>query len=110
MQDPQTWTRLAPCSPPEMRRRRRLAPNADPAAEIPLVAVTLGATMLYREGAANPEIAAAYFFLGPMITALPATACLTAVRFPLWRDARIGVGFHEISARPGEFAFAAAAA
>jgi CO/xanthine dehydrogenase FAD-binding subunit len=84
--------------------------NADPAAEIPLVAATLGATMLYREGAANAEIAAADFFLGPMITALPATACLTAVRFPLWRGARIGVGFHEISARPGDFAFASAAA
>jgi CO/xanthine dehydrogenase FAD-binding subunit len=84
--------------------------NADPAAEIPLVAVTLGATILYREGAANAGIAAADFFLGPMITALPATACLTAVRFPLWRDARIGVGFHEISARSGDFAFAAAAA
>jgi CO/xanthine dehydrogenase FAD-binding subunit len=84
--------------------------NADPAAEIPLVAVTLGATMLYREGTANAEIAAADFFLGPMITALPATACLTAVRFPLWRDARIGVGFHEINARQGDFAFAAAAA
>jgi CO/xanthine dehydrogenase FAD-binding subunit len=84
--------------------------NADPAAEIPLVAVTLGASMLYREGTANAEIAAADFFLGPMMTALPAAACLTAVRFPLWGGARIGVGFHEISARPGDFAFAAAAA
>jgi CO/xanthine dehydrogenase FAD-binding subunit len=84
--------------------------NADPAAEIPLVAVTLGATLLYREGTANTETAAADFFLGPMMTALPAAACLTAVRFPLWRDERIGVGFHEISARPGDFAFAAAAA
>jgi carbon-monoxide dehydrogenase medium subunit len=73
--------------------------NADPAAGIPLVAVTLGATMLYREGTANAEIAAADFFLGPMMTALPATACLTVVRFPLWGGARIGVGFHEISAR-----------
>jgi CO/xanthine dehydrogenase FAD-binding subunit len=84
--------------------------NADPAAEVPLVAITLGATLLYREGTANAEIAAADFFLGPMMTALPAAACLTAVRFPLWGDGRIGVGFHEISARPGDFAFAAAAA
>jgi CO/xanthine dehydrogenase FAD-binding subunit len=84
--------------------------NADPAAEIPLVAVTLGATLLYREGTANTETAAADFFLGPMMTALPAAACLTAVRFPLWQDERIGVGFHEISARPGDFAFAAVAA
>ena len=44
------------------------------------------------------------------MTALPATACLTAVRFPRWGDARIGVGFHEVSARRSDFAFASAAA
>jgi CO/xanthine dehydrogenase FAD-binding subunit len=84
--------------------------NADPAAEIALVAVTLGATLIYRQGAASAEIAASDFFIGPMTTALPATACLTAVRFPRWRDARIGVGFHEVSARRSDFAFASAAA
>jgi CO/xanthine dehydrogenase FAD-binding subunit len=84
--------------------------NGDPAAEIVLVAVTLGATLVYRDGTASPEIAASDFFLGPMMTALHATACLTAVRFPVWRDARIGVGFHEVSARRSDFALAAAAA
>jgi CO/xanthine dehydrogenase FAD-binding subunit len=84
--------------------------NADPAAEIALVAVTLGATLLYREGTANGEIAARDFFIGPMMTTLPAAGCTTAVRFPLWRDARIGVGFHEVSPRRSDFAFASAAA
>ncbi len=84
--------------------------NADPAAEIALVAVTLGATFIYRQGAASAEIPASDFFVGPMMTALPATACLTAVRFPRWDDARIGVGFHEVSARRSDFAFASAAA
>jgi CO/xanthine dehydrogenase FAD-binding subunit len=84
--------------------------NADPAAEIALVAVTLGATLVYRDGTASAEMAASEFFVGPMMTALPATACLTAVRFPVWRDARIGVGFHEISTRRSDFALAAAAA
>jgi CO/xanthine dehydrogenase FAD-binding subunit len=84
--------------------------NADPAAEIALVTVTLGATLVYRQGAASAEIAADDFFLGPMMTALPAAGCLTAVRFPVWRDARIGVGFHEVSARRSDFAFASAAA
>ena len=84
--------------------------NADPAAEIALVAVTLAATLVYREGDATAEIAAADFFIGPMMTALPAAACLTAVRFPVWRDARIGVGFHEVNARRSDFAFASAAA
>src|SRR5499433_1113545 len=82
--------------------------NADPAAEIALVAVTLGATLIYRQGAASAEIAASDFFIGPMMTALPATACLTAVRFPRWREARIGVGFYEVSARRSAFASAAA--
>ena len=84
--------------------------NADPAAEIALVAVTLGATLIYRQGAASAEVAASDFFVGPMMTSLPATACLTAVRFPRWGDARIGVGFHEVSARRSDFAFASAAA
>ena len=83
--------------------------NADPAAEIALVAVTLAATLVYREGDATAEIAAADFFIGPMMTALPAAACLTAVRFPVWRDARVGVGFHEVNARRSDFAFASAA-
>src|SRR5207249_12092971 len=67
--------------------------NADPAAEIALIAVTLGATLIYRQGAASAEVAASDFFIGPMMTALSAAACLTAVRFPRWREARIGVGF-----------------
>ena len=84
--------------------------NADPAAEIALVAVTLGATLAYREGSDTSEIAASDFFIGPMMTALPEAGCLTAVRFPVWRDARIGVGFQEVNARRSDFAFAAAAA
>jgi CO/xanthine dehydrogenase FAD-binding subunit len=84
--------------------------NADPAAEIALVAVTLGATISYREGGGAGEIPASEFFIGPMMTALPAAACLTAVRFPVWPDARMGTGFHEISARKSDFAFASAAA
>jgi len=84
--------------------------NADPAAEIALVAVTLAATLVYREGGTVAEIAAADFFIGPMMTALPAAGCLTAVRFPVWHEARIGVGFHEVNARRSDFAFASAAA
>jgi CO/xanthine dehydrogenase FAD-binding subunit len=84
--------------------------NADPAAEIALVAVTLGATICYREGDMTAEIPAQAFFLGPMTTALPAAGCLTAVRFPVWRERRVGVGFHEVNARKSDFAFASAAA
>jgi CO/xanthine dehydrogenase FAD-binding subunit len=84
--------------------------NADPAAEIALVAVTLGAQLRHRDGADAREIAAADFFVGPMMTALPPAGCLTAVRFPVWREPRIGSAFHEVNARRSDFAFAAAAA
>ena len=84
--------------------------NGDPAAEIVLVAVTLGAILSYRENAGTVDVAASDFFVGPMMTLLPPAACLTAVRFPVWRDGRIGVGFHEVSARQSDFAFVAAAA
>jgi CO/xanthine dehydrogenase FAD-binding subunit len=84
--------------------------NADPAAEIALVAVTLGATLRYRAGGRDGAIAAHDFFLGPMTTALPPAACLTAAAFPVWREARLGTAFAEVSARQSDFAFASAAA
>jgi len=83
--------------------------NGDSAAEIALVAVTLGATLTYRERDHDSEISAADFFMGPMVTALPLAAVLTGVRFPVWRE-RVGVGFQEISSRRSDFAFASAAA
>jgi carbon-monoxide dehydrogenase medium subunit len=84
--------------------------HADPAAEIALAAVTLDATLICRTGTQVSDIAASDFFIAPMVTALPMGACLVAVRFPVWRDGRIGVGFHEVSARRSDFAFASAAA
>jgi len=84
--------------------------NGDPAAEIALVSVTLGATLIYRSKGQDSGMAASSFFVGPMITALPSDSCLTAVCFPVWPEANIGVGFHEVSARRSDFAFASAAA
>jgi CO/xanthine dehydrogenase FAD-binding subunit len=84
--------------------------NADPAAEISLVAVTLDAMLTYRTTGEEVDVGAAAFFLGPMITALPTDACLVRVQFPRWQDARVGTGFHEVSARRSDFAFASAAA
>jgi CO/xanthine dehydrogenase FAD-binding subunit len=84
--------------------------NADPAAEIPLVLVTLGGNVVVREDGQTHEIAAQEFALGPMMTALATGALVIALRFPVWTGGRIGVGFHEISTRASDFAFAAAAA
>ena len=83
--------------------------HADPAAELPLVAVTLDARVLYRAGKESGEMPAGEFFIGPTITALPAGALLTGVRFPVWTG-KVGVGFHEVNARRSDFAFASAAA
>jgi len=84
--------------------------NGDAAAEIVLVAATLGATLTWREGGNDFEMPASEFFLGPMVTALPLPACLTSVRFPVWPERRVGTGFHEVNARQSDFAFVSAAA
>jgi CO/xanthine dehydrogenase FAD-binding subunit len=83
--------------------------NADPAAELPLIAVTLDAVLSYRAGGKTAEMPARKFFIGPMTTSLPAGACLTGVRFPVW-PGKVGVGFHEVNARRSDFAFVASAA
>src|SRR5450759_3327997 len=84
--------------------------NADPAAELALTAITLAAVLSYRADGQTADIPARDFFIGPMITTLPAGAVLTGVRFPVWRGAKIGVGFHEVNARRSDFAFVSAAA
>jgi len=84
--------------------------NADPAAELPLLAITLDAVLNYRVDGQTAEMPARDFFIGPMITTLPTGACLTGVRFPVWRGAKVGVGFHEVNARRSDFAFVSAAA
>src|SRR2546423_4242930 len=66
--------------------------NADPAAEIVLVAVTLGATLTYCVGSNSIQVSAADFFLGAMTTALPPAGCLVSVGFPVWRERRGGSG------------------
>ena len=84
--------------------------NADPAAELSLIAVTLDAMLSYRAGGKTGTMPARDFFVGAMTTNLPAGACLTGVRFPVWRGEKIGTGFHEVNARRSDFAFVAAAA
>jgi carbon-monoxide dehydrogenase medium subunit len=83
--------------------------NADPAAELPLIAITLDAVLTYFAGGTSANIAARDFFVGAMVTALPASAVLTGVRFPIW-SGKTGVGFHEVNARRSDFAFVSAAA
>jgi CO/xanthine dehydrogenase FAD-binding subunit len=84
--------------------------NADPSAEIPLVAVTLGAEIMLATPDGPASMPADDFFIGPMLTTINPGECVSAVRFPVWPHKRMGVGFFEISARRSDFAFVAAAA
>ena len=84
--------------------------NGDPSAEIPLVAVTLGADILLASSAGSASVQADDFFIGPMVTSIDQGQCVRAVRFPVWAHPRIGTGFFEISARRSDFAFVSAAA
>lgn len=84
--------------------------NADPAAEIPLAAVTLGADIMLATTAGPTSMPADDFFIGPMVTSIGQGQCVSAIRFPVWPYPRLGVGFFEISARRSDFAFVAAAA
>lgn len=84
--------------------------HADPSAEIPLVAATLGADIVVRGVSGETVINADAFFLGPMVTALPQGGLLAEIRLPVWPQPRLGVGFHEVNARHSDFAFVCAAA
>lgn len=83
--------------------------NADPAAEICLVARTLDAEITARSSQRTRKIAMADFCAGAMTTTLGAEECLAEVRFPIWKDARTGTGFQEMSIRQSDFALVAAA-
>src|SRR5215831_14910021 len=83
--------------------------NADPAAELPLVAVTLDAILTYRVAGQTEKIAARDFYIGPMTTSLPSDAVLTSVQFPKWLG-KVGVSFCEANMRRSDFALVAAAA
>jgi aerobic carbon-monoxide dehydrogenase medium subunit len=82
--------------------------HADPAAELPGIAVTCEA-QISAVGKAGPRvIASADFFQGPLMTALAPDEIITEVRLPPWPSRR-RFGFQEFARRRGDFALAAAA-
>lgn len=84
--------------------------HADPAAELPAVAVATEAQMVVRSAARGERIIpAGGFFEGYFTTALEADEILTAVRFPA-APAGTGVRFEEAARRHGDFAMLGVAA
>ncbi|WP_038037693.1 FAD binding domain-containing protein [Thermorudis peleae] len=83
--------------------------HADPAAEIPAVALALGAELVVRSTRGERVISADQFFLGPLMTALEPDEMLIAVRIPRMPP-HTGTAFLELSRRHGDFAIVGVAA
>lgn len=84
--------------------------HADPAAELPLAASVLGATLSLRSADHVRELPAAEFFLAPLTTAAKPDECLEAIHWPVWQETRVGSAFTETARRHGDFAIVATAA
>jgi CO/xanthine dehydrogenase FAD-binding subunit len=83
--------------------------HADPAAELPAVALASGVTLVARSPRGTREIAARDFFLGYFTTALEPDEILVELRVPPPAPAT-GAALVEVSRRHGDFALVGAAA
>ncbi len=83
--------------------------HADPAAELPAVAVALGARLRARSLKSDRWIPADEFFTGLFSTALNADELLVEIAIPRVAD-RTGCAFEEVSRRHGDYALAGSAA
>jgi carbon-monoxide dehydrogenase medium subunit len=79
--------------------------HADPAAEMPGIAVTCDARIEIVGRTGTRKVDAQDFFLGPLSTCLAHDEIITAIHFPPWPAARRWA-FEEFSQRRGDFAFA----
>jgi aerobic carbon-monoxide dehydrogenase medium subunit len=83
--------------------------HADPAAELPAVALATRATIVVRGPRGQRTISASEFFVSVFTTALASDEVVTEIRIPpLPRGS--GTAFVEVSRRQGDFALAGAAA
>ncbi len=83
--------------------------HADPAAELPALAIASRATLTVRGPAGERTVAADDFFLGPFWTDLAHREIVTGVHFPAEPPATVTV-VDEIARRSGDFAIAGIAA
>jgi carbon-monoxide dehydrogenase medium subunit len=82
--------------------------HADPAAEMPGIALVCEADIATVGTAGARVIKAEDFFLGPLTTALAPDEIIVEIRLPFW-PAQRRWGFQEFARRRGDFAMAAAA-
>lgn len=97
---------------PQIRNRGTLGgslANADPAAELPVIALALGARMKVRSSKAERWVAAQDFFVGMFTTALAPEEMLVEVELPPV-PAGTGSSFMEVAPRSGDYALMGIAA
>ena len=83
--------------------------HADPASELPAVALALAAQLESASTEGERSVPAAEFFEGTWTTCLRDDELLVSVHFPVW-DGRCGFAFEEVARRSGDFALAGVAA
>jgi carbon-monoxide dehydrogenase medium subunit len=83
--------------------------HADPAAELPMMAMLLGAEIHIASASGKRTVAARDFFLDTMTVDLDSGDLVTEIVLPKL-PANTGWGFEEVSRRSGDFALAAVAA
>ena len=83
--------------------------HADPAAELPAVALALGADLVVRGPSGERVIPAAEWFEGYLTTSRRPDELLTQVRFPT-AGRGTGISFQEVARRHGDFAIVGLAA
>ena len=83
--------------------------HADPAAELPGIAVACDAEIEIAGAKGKRSVKAGDFFTGPLSTVLRHDELIVQVRFPAWPAARRW-GFQEFALRKGDFALAGVAA
>src|SRR3981189_3474013 len=82
--------------------------HADPAAELPLLAVFYGATIKAQGLGGRRENAAEGFFVSALINCLEAEEIVFEIDFPILKG-HTGWAFEEVARRCGDFAFASIA-
>src|SRR5437016_8799070 len=83
--------------------------HADPAAEMPGIAMTCDAEIAVAGSSGSRTVRASDFFLGPLSTALADDELIVEVRLPAW-PAKRRWAFEEFARRRGDFALAGVAA
>jgi CO/xanthine dehydrogenase FAD-binding subunit len=97
---------------PQIRNRGTIGGNlshADPASELPALAVAMEARMRLKSSTGEREVAASAFFQGLLTTDIQEDEMLVEIAFPA-PEPRTGTCFMEVARRRGDFALAGVAA